>query len=85
MANALHRDLVPGEEVVILKASMSPLFQEDPKWRVFVCNGGFGMKSYTAGSKIFGFYKADRESSYIHGEEIDVVATQLHQAGQVFD
>lgn len=83
MANALDREIKPGEEVVTTVKSMNPGYRA-LEHRIFICEGGFGMLAETAGTKIFGKYKlagANGESKdMIRGYNIDVKATTAHQS-----
>lgn len=74
MANNLKRTIEVGEEVVVsanvLKAGVDP---------IFVCEGGFGMESFTRGNAIVGYWKADDTKGRIEGYWIDKEATEKHQ------
>lgn len=74
---------LPGEEVVTTAKSMNPAYRT-LEHRIFICEGGYGMESSLAGTKIYGRYKlagANGESQdMIRGYNIDARATQKHQA-----
>jgi hypothetical protein len=77
--NNLQRTIKAGEEVIVLREDFAdPTAPE--KERIFVCESGNGMNSFTMGSKIFGTWKKDGEKGAIRGENIDAEATARHQA-----
>ena len=80
--NILNREIKPGEELVISAEYMRPEYQPLAK-RIFIAKGGFGMKPYTAGGKIFGCYKVDGEESWIRGNEISYTETIEWQAADL--
>ena len=83
MSNALNRDIKPGEEVVVKRDMFLPEWRALEN-RIFVCQSGFGMMSFTSGAKISGYYKIDpaKLSAGIRGEWIDAELTRKWQAGE---
>jgi hypothetical protein len=77
--NNLDRNIKAGEEVIVLKEDFAdPEAQE--KDRIFICDSGYGMSSFTSGGKIFGVWKKDGSKGMIRGINIDAEATAKHQA-----
>lgn len=77
MANNLNRDIEANEIVILAKETVKPEFWAD---RRFQCKGGFGMKSYTGGSAVYGTWLVDGEESRQEGDDIDAVETEEWQA-----
>lgn len=77
--NALGRDIEKGEVVVVKKSSFnnpkSVTFEE----RLFVCENGFGMKSFTFGSAVTGYWKDGTGRDRIEGSMIDKKETEKYQ------
>lgn len=73
MSNSLDRDILPGEVVILNKKYFVQL--SDYRFR---CTGGFGLKSFTAGSAIYGEFLVDGEKSRIEGYMIDKEATEAY-------
>lgn len=78
--NSLHRDIKVGEEVVFRKDLFKKRYQPI-KFRVFICESGFGMSGNTRGTAIFGKFKIDGEECRWDGDEIDVDETIKYQEG----
>lgn len=82
--NALNREIKPGEEVVVAEEHIASAYK-GLEHRVFVCMGGFGMMPFTAGTKVYGYYKEDAGKPYeqsqdmIRGPYIDVAETKRWQ------
>jgi hypothetical protein len=72
--NALHRDLKPGEVVIVRQEIYTGAY--DLRFR---CQSGFGMKAFTEGRKIYGVFLEDGEECFIGGGDIHVEATQEYQ------
>jgi len=70
MANSLCIDL--ENKNVILKKEF---YKGDVYERVFFCDGGFGLHSYTNGGAVFGYFVSDGERSRIEGYQIERLAT----------
>ena len=73
MANALNEDL-EGRYVVLLEESMGDEWK-DITYRVFLCEGGFGCRSFTSGRAIIGTTPFDGEKFRIDSYEIERFAT----------
>jgi hypothetical protein len=80
----LGRDLKPGEEVVLAKSNSE--LAKDRKSRIFICEGGNGMKVDVPGGVIYGKWKYNSEDGCIRAEHIDVEATRrLQGKHRMFD
>jgi hypothetical protein len=69
MANSLGIDL--QGKTVILRADR---YKGDDKERTFVCEGGFGCRSFTMGQAIIGHFVSDGEECRIDGSDVDRLA-----------
>lgn len=67
-------DDIAGAYVVLAAGAMGPEYQ-DPTWRVFYCEGGFGSQGGAIGSKVFGRYVRDGERTYCRRPNIDHYAS----------
>lgn len=75
MANNLGRDIESGEIVVLTKDAFKKEYQ-DLSYRLFVCNGGFGMQGHTMGNAVFGEFLSDGEQCRYEGYDIDKKETE---------
>jgi hypothetical protein len=83
--NTLGRDLKVGEEVVLKGIDGSGEGRE-VKSRIFICEGGKGMKLDLPGGVICGRWKSTGEQGSIRTEDIDVAASkQLQGKNRMFD
>lgn len=74
--NALNREILTGERLVIKKECMREEYQE-LKYRVFIAESGFGLAPFTSGSLIYGCHEIDgKESSIRASVEISVEETE---------
>ena len=71
MTNSLNQNL-EGKYVVLKRSYYKG---DDPIERVFLCEGGFGCKSYTMGSAVSGMFIIDRERARVEGYEVERLAT----------
>jgi len=53
---------------------------KDPRTRLFLCKGGFGLKPYTIGSAVFGHFLLDGERARVERHHIERFATKDEQA-----
>ena len=77
MANALNRNIEPGEVVVIAAKHVAPGLRIPN--RAYVCSSGFGMSRFTAGTAIFGEWYDGAGRDRVEGYQIDVEATEYFQ------
>lgn len=73
MGNSLNIDLT-DKVVVLRKECFSPQYQ-DLKYRLFRVRAGFGAKSFTSGSALFGEHLLDGEKTRWEGYEVERLAT----------
>ena len=66
MANSLNKNLTGT--FVVLK---SPLYKGNEIERVFFCEGGFGVSSFTSGKAVYGHFVFDGEKCRIDGYNIE--------------
>jgi len=71
MGNSLNEDLT-GKHVVLKRKYYKG---DDPIERVFLCEGGFGCKSFTMGTAVIGVFIFDGCKSRVEGYEIERLAT----------
>jgi hypothetical protein len=71
--NQLHRTIQPGEIVVMSAAYYQG---HEPIDRAFICETGFGLDTFTRGSKIFGRWVDGTGNDEVSGYEIDPVQTR---------
>jgi hypothetical protein len=76
MSNNLERDLEVNEVIIV---KLLPGYEDSGIDSRFVCKGGFGMKSYTSGRKIFGTWVNDGTDDFIGYGAIDVKKTNEYQ------
>jgi len=70
MANSLDLDLT-GKIVRIKKVAVKDEFQNsDLRFR---CQGGFGCKPHTNGTKIFGTWLMDGEEDWVRGWNVEAI------------
>lgn len=77
--NTLNRTIEKGEVVVVKKSWMKDEFKALEK-RLFVCSGsGFGTRSFTSGTAVFGHWLHDGDKDRIEGTEISSKETLEYQ------
>lgn len=74
MGNSLNMDL-EGKHVVIKKEILKPEYHDVEK-RVFLVKGGFGAKSYTIGTALFGEFVFDGEECRMDGYDVERLASE---------
>lgn len=70
MANNLGIDL--EKKFIILKKGD---YRGDIYERIFYCEGGFGLHTYTNGNAILGYFVSDGEKSRVEGWQVERLAT----------
>ncbi|KKL78829.1 hypothetical protein LCGC14_2020940 [marine sediment metagenome] len=81
MGNSLNQDL-EGKVVVLAKGSLRSEYHE-LKHRLFRVSGGFGAKSYTIGTALFGTFLADGDKGRMEGYDVERLATDEECATEV--
>lgn len=71
--NGLHEDIT--DRFVHVKDGVLKPEHDRPGMRVFYAQGGFGCRSYTNGSAVFGEFIADGEECRMEGWQFDRFAT----------
>lgn len=66
MANSLDAELA-GKVLVLDPGYLSAEYKENPKWRLFRAEGGFGCSPTTIGKAVFGTFMADGEQTRMEG------------------
>lgn len=74
MANSLNAELTG--KVLVLKPQYLGKDYQDPKWRVFKAEGGFGCNAYTMGNAVIGQFMADGEHARMEGFMFERFATE---------
>lgn len=83
--NTFGRDIKVGEEVILINSEIKEEMKE-VKYRIFICEGGSGMKMDIPGGVIYGKWKYNGEKGYIRAEHLDVEATRrLQGKHRMFD
>lgn len=77
--NALGREIGEGEVVVVKKSVFDNPKSVTLEERLFVCESGFGMKSFTSGSAVMGHWKDGSGNDRIEGHMIDKKETEKYQ------